>query len=110
MVLLAHSTSGATDESKTMNRQLLLLALCVSHTTDAFTNQVLRSVRTPCSTPSLPTSTRQYNSLRELDDHNMKDLLFQPTDGKAVLVDVCSTWCGPCKLIEPYIAEAGEWH
>jgi len=40
----------------------------------------------------------------------MKDLLFQPPEGKAVLVDACAPWCGPCKLIEPYLNEAAKKH
>jgi len=44
--------------------------------------------------------------LRHLDDDNMVDVLFRPEDGKPVLVDCYTTWCGPCKLIEPYVERA----
>lgn len=27
---------------------------------------------------------------------------------KAVLVDCCATWCGPCKLIDPFLVKASE--
>lgn len=55
------------------------------------------------------THRHYFNSFEcELDDFNMNDLLFHPSDGKAVLVDACSSWCGPCKLIEPYLFEASE--
>jgi len=45
----------------------------------------------------------------ELDDSNMRELLFAPSDtSKAVLVDACAPWCGPCKLIEPYLRDCAE--
>lgn len=103
----------------TMSRHslLCLLALCLSRAGEAFThNNGKQFARAPCSCRGAPpsfiasasTSTRQFNSLREVNDSNMKDLLFQPADGKVVLVDACASFCGPCKLIEPYLLEAGE--
>ena len=71
---------------------IILLVSCISSYVDAFSSYRLRPpVR-----------------IAQLDDTNMRDLLFKPTDGKAVIVDAYAAWCGPCKLIEPYVIECGE--
>lgn len=51
-----------------------------------------------------------HATLQYLDDSNMKDLLFDPAQKqpRSVLVDACTVWCGPCKLIEPYLENCGE--
>jgi len=47
--------------------------------------------------------------LAEIDDANFRDLL-QDDSGKAVLVNACAPWCGPCKLIKPVVERAaGKW-
>lgn len=38
----------------------------------------------------------------------MSEMLFRPTDGRAVLLDAYAPWCGPCKLIEPYLEGCAE--
>ena len=34
---------------------------------------------------------------------------LQKKEPRAIMMDVYTTWCGPCKLIEPYLEEAGEF-
>eukprot|EP00581_Thalassiosira_minuscula_P016848 CAMPEP_0183732534 /NCGR_PEP_ID=MMETSP0737-20130205/38658_1 /TAXON_ID=385413 /ORGANISM="Thalassiosira miniscula, Strain CCMP1093" /LENGTH=238 /DNA_ID=CAMNT_0025965563 /DNA_START=121 /DNA_END=837 /DNA_ORIENTATION=- len=62
------------------------------------------------STPSRSSSSHlSMSPFEELDDSNMRELLFAPSDtSKAVLVDACAPWCGPCKLIEPYLRDCAE--
>jgi len=50
--------------------------------------------------------------LQSLDDDNMRQLLFHPPEGgpSAVLVDAYAPWCGPCKLIEPFLEKCAERH
>ncbi len=50
--------------------------------------------------------------LQSLDDDNMRQLLFHPPVDRpsAVLVDAYAPWCGPCKLIEPFLEKCGEYH
>ncbi|KAL3791728.1 hypothetical protein HJC23_007495 [Cyclotella cryptica] len=40
----------------------------------------------------------------------MYNVLFRPGEGRtrSALVDACAVWCGPCKLIEPFLAKCGE--
>lgn len=49
-------------------------------------------------------------TLQYLDDSNMIDLLFRPNGDqpRSVLVDACAVWCGPCKLIEPFLFRLGK--
>mmetsp|Transcript_19248 Transcript_19248/g.42730 ORF Transcript_19248/g.42730 Transcript_19248/m.42730 type:complete len:216 (-) Transcript_19248:46-693(-) len=57
------------------------------------------------TTTSLHAARIKY--LTEIDDDNCADLLG---GDKAVLVDACAPWCGPCKLIQPTIVRtATKW-
>jgi len=47
-------------------------------------------------------------ALEYLKDSNYQTLLRGDGDNRAVLVDACAPWCGPCKLIEPALKRCGE--
>jgi thioredoxin 1 len=73
------------------------------------------------STPLLPSrqtktagSTRIFGSLPYLEDDNYATILKHNNNNNnsnkkaAILVDVCATWCGPCRLIEPFVEHCAE--
>lgn len=41
-----------------------------------------------------------------LDDCNYDSIMLG--DDKVVLVDACAKWCGPCKLIEPFVEKSAD--
>ena len=80
---------------------IILLVSCISSYVDAFSSY-RPHIRVASTSSSIlfrssrhvsPTSTL-FSSLQELDDTNMRDLLFKPADGKAVIVDAYAPWCG----------------
>ena len=77
-----------------------LLSLCIS--TTAFTTRSIRidAVRRSASSTLLNAGISSY-----LDDSNYHTYMSRK-NSKTVLVDACAKWCGPCKLIEPYLVQA----
>lgn len=56
---------------------------------------------------SFTTTNVSMKDLTELDDNNFRDIL---NGEKAVLIDACAPWCGPCKLMHPVIERtADKW-
>ncbi|CAB9531410.1 Thioredoxin X, chloroplastic [Seminavis robusta] len=77
-------------------RLLATLSLCLA-SASAFSNQ-----------PFVSSTARKASSLQAgistyLNDGNYNSLIM---GDKAVLVDACAKWCGPCKLIEPFLVQA----
>jgi thioredoxin 1 len=75
-------------------RLVAALSVCISVT--AFTTNGLRSRPYPLA---LNAGITTY-----LDDSNYHS--FMTKNSKTVLVDACAKWCGPCKLIEPFLVNA----
>ena len=87
-------------------RLLPLLVLFSLHSTLAFTNGFSSTYFGHLLSPTRRNNAlmlRQALSAPNLDDTNYKQILFADSYDKAVLVDACATYCGPCKLIEPIL-------
>lgn len=52
-----------------------------------------------------PPSTGLQAIKKYLEDTNYNEIMMSD---KAVLVDCCAQWCGPCKLIDPFLVSAAE--
>lgn len=112
-----------------MQRPLLALCLVVAtlHSTLAFTNvsptlpsythvskELTQFIRKSVAFSHIDTArsaSNNNNSLPSIDDSNYKQVLFADSYEKAVLIDACAVYCGPCKLIEPILETcATKWH
>jgi thioredoxin 1 len=82
--------------TKSFVRLVAALSACLSAT--AFTTSSFRVSRRP-SFLALNAGITTY-----LDDSNYHT--FMSKNSKTVLVDACAKWCGPCKLIEPFLVQA----
>lgn len=49
--------------------------------------------------------SRKSAGLPEIEDSNYRDILGGE---KAVLIDACAPWCGPCKLIQPALMKSAD--
>lgn len=71
--------------------------------TAAFSNQNVAFHATRSSASALRARITTY-----LDDGNYDKIMLG--DDKVVLAMACAKWCGPCKLIEPFVVESAEAH
>lgn len=93
------------------NNFLRLTALYFSVTlAAAFSNgHMLSTSSSSAAAASLSTSSTSLKAgiTEYLDDQNYRTMI-QNSEKDLVLVDACAQWCGPCKLIDPFLVESAE--
>jgi thioredoxin 1 len=92
-------------------RWLPFCLVLAAHTVLAFTNVIRNTCFTHYSLSSSQNGSvlhASFLSAPHLNDSNYKQILFADSYDKAVLVDACATYCGPCKLIEPILEKCAE--
>jgi thiol-disulfide isomerase/thioredoxin len=83
-----------------------VLAFTIFHLTLPFTNAFMNTHSGDSLGPTRLNNAlvlRHALSAPNLDDTNYKHILFADSYDKAVLVDACAIYCGPCMLIEPVL-------
>jgi thioredoxin 1 len=100
-----------------MMKSILLIALwCVgtwlesSVVVTAFVPSFLPRQQKRTRTSELALSSSSSSSLAYLEDDNFGKIMRggNINNKMAILVDVCATWCGPCRLIEPFVEHCAE--